>query len=280
MKRKRTPYQSSLNISRKKSNHRHRKNNPSILSFLLFFIGLVGMIWFLLPFTIHRIINIGNATGIIVCAVLMVYACFRRHINRILGKIWNRLAGRLFLSAAGIVTIAIIILVILETGCMVTAVSKKPDSNATLVVLGCKVKGEKPSLILRKRLEAAYEYLTENPDSACVLSGGQGPDEGITEAECMYRYLVERGIDEERLYKEEKSTSTRENLTFSKEIIESNQLNPQIAIATNEFHEYRAGKIAEALSFDYSAVPGSTPGYMFATYYVRELYAILYEWIL
>lgn len=279
MKRKRTPYPSSLNISRRKSNHRRRKNRPSILSIILFFIGLVGMIWFMLPFAINRIINIGNETGIFVCAILMIYACFRKHINRILGKIWDKLIGRLFLSAAGIGMIAMVVLVILETSCMVTATSKKPEPNATLVVLGCKVRGEDPSLMLRKRLEAAYEYLAENPDSACVLSGGQGPDEAITEAECMYRYLVERGIDKERLYKEEKSTSTRENLAFSKEIIENNQLDPQIAIATNEFHEYRAGKVAKALGFDYSAVPGKTPAYLFATYYARELYGILYEWI-
>lgn len=280
MRRKRTSYKTSGINSRRKSTYRHRKNRPSILSLILFLIGVMGIIWFLLPFIMHRILIIGNVTGLIVCAAITIYACFRKKINSILRKLWNGLIGKLLLSVAGIGIIAIIVLVVVETSCMVTAASRQPEPNATLVVLGCKVKGEKPTLILKKRLEAAYEYLTENPDSVCVLSGGQGPDEGITEAECMYRYLTERGIDEERLYKEEKSTSTRENLAFSKAIIESNQLNPHIAIATNEFHEYRAGKIAEALGLDYSAVPGSTPGYMFATYYVRELYAILYEWIL
>lgn len=120
----------------------------------------------------------------------------------------------------------------------------------------------------------------EHPDSVCILSGGQGSDEIISEAECMYRYLTEKGIDPDRLYQEDRSASTRENLAFSREIIEAEHLNPHIAIATSEFHEYRAGKIAESLGLDHSAVPGRTPGYLFAAYYVRELYGILYEWSL
>lgn len=269
----------------KKRTCRNRRNTrkkhllPFILSLILFLLGLAGAIWFLLPVTMHRILNIGNGTGFIICAAIMLYACFRKKINTAFKHLWKKAPGKALLSITGIGAAVIITLTVIETGFMVTAASNQPDSNATLVVLGCKVKGEKPSLMLQKRLEAAYEYLTENPDSQCILSGGQGPDEGISEAECMYRYLTEKGIAPERLYKEEKSTSTRENLTFSKEIMEKNQLNSQVAIATSEFHEYRAGKIAEALDLDYSAVPGRTPGYMFATYYVRELYGILYEWI-
>ena len=261
---------------------RTSRRNPlhSILALLLFLIGLAGAVWFLLPFAMHRILNIGNLTGLMVCAILMIYGCFWKRINKSLGKLWKKSFGKVLLSAVGAGAAAILILVIVETGFMVTAASRQPAENATLIVLGAKAKGEKPSLILRKRLDAAYDYLMENPESACILSGGQGSDEIITEAECMYRYLTEKGIPSERLYKEENSTSTRENLAYSMEIIQNNQLNSNIAIATNEFHEYRAGKIAEDLGLDYSAVPGHTPAYLFATYYVRELYGILYEWIL
>ena len=101
--------------------------------------------------------------------------------------------------------------------------------------------------------------------------------EGLLE---MYRYLVAKGIDPARLYKEDKSTDTRENLKFSKALIEENGLHPVIAIATSEFHEYRAGQLARELGLEYGAVPGKTAIWLFPTYYVRELYAILELWFL
>ncbi len=109
--------------------------------------------------------------------------------------------------------------------------------------------------------------------------GVQGEDEDISESECMYRYLIDKGIEPERLYKEDKSTSTRENLKFSRKIIERELLNKQVAIATNEFHEYRAKKIAKSLGLESSAIPGATEIWVFPTHYVRELFSTLYEWV-
>ena len=171
-------------------------------------------------------------------------------------------------------------MVIVETACMIYAACRKPQENATVVVLGCRVYGERASLSMVERLEAAYEYLTEYEEAVCVLSGGQGPGEDITEAECMYRWLVDKGVAPQRLYKEEDSVSTRENLAFSKRLIAEEGLNTSIAITTSEYHQYRAGKIAESLDIEYGAISGKTAIWLFPTYYVRELYGILYEWIL
>jgi len=178
-----------------------------------------------------------------------------------------------------LVVVVMALLVIVETTLMIKAATNTSDSPATLVVLGCKVNGERPSRMLGERLEAAYEYLNAHPDALCVVSGGKGEDEGISEAECMSRYLVEKGIDESRIYKEDKSTSTRENLQFSYQIIKDNGLNPAVAIVTNEFHEYRAGEIAKKLGIDFSAVSANTNLWLLPTYYIRELYGILYEWV-
>ncbi len=262
------------------STYRRRKKHNPFLPCFLFLLGLTGFVWFLLPVVLHGIINIGNLTGIVVCSILMLYAVFHSGIHKKIGQIWRKAIGKVFLSLAAAGIAFILILAVVETGFMTKAALNTSNSNATLIVLGCKVNGSSPSLMLVRRLEGAYTYLTENPDSACILSGGQGSDEDITEAECMYRYLVQKGIDPTRLYKEEASTSTRENLEFSSKIIQQNNLNPQIAIATNEFHQYRAGKIADTLGLEYGAVCGKTPLYLFPTYYVRELYGILYEWIL
>lgn len=204
------------------------------------------------------IINIGNVTGMVISLCIMVYAWQMLRFNCWLGKVWNKSIGKVILSSIGLCVVIVIGLVIVITSCMVTAATNKAKENSTVIVLGCKVNGERASLMLIERLEAAYDYLIENMDSVCILSGGQGTDEDITEAECMYRYLTNKGIDPERLYREERSTSTKENLIYSKDILDSYHLNKNIAIVTNEFHEYRAGNIAESLGLDHSAVSAKT----------------------
>ena len=92
----------------------------------------------------------------------------------------------------------------------------EPDRKCQyIVVLGAKVNGTEPSISLSDRITAAYDYLTENPGVIAILSGGQGSDEGISEAECMFRKLTAMGIDKNRLWLEDKATSTWENLNFS-----------------------------------------------------------------
>lgn len=256
-----------------------KKSTMIFLESIIFLLGLLVFIWFLFPLITHGIMNVGNATGIMGGCVVMVYACQMSRINNWIEKVWNNNVGRIMLSAIGVGVVMGIGVVLLITSCMVTATLKKPNENATVIVLGCRVYGERPSLMLMERLKAAYDYLIDNTDSKCIVSGGQGTDEDISEAECMYRYLTDKGISKERLYKEERSTSTKENLIYSKEIMDRYQLNPNVAIVTNEFHEYRAGKIAKNLGLEYSAVPSRTAWWLLPTYYVRELYAIFLEWI-
>lgn len=228
----------------------------------------------------YGIICIGNATGIGVFLVLLLYGCFMTKINIIIQKIWNHIIGKVTLSVAVTVAVVIIAFVIIESACMIYAANKTPKENVTLIVLGCKVDKERPTMMLKERLEAAYEFLCENPEVVCILSGGKGNGEDISEAECMYRYLIEKGISSDRLYKEDKSTSTRENIQFSKVIIDEYDLPENIAIATSEFHLYRAGLIAGDLGYEYTSVPATTNWILFPTYYVRELYGILYQWFL
>ena len=80
-----------------------------------------------------------------------------------------------------------------------------------MIVLGAGVNGTEPSLSLRTRLDAALDYLTANPDIPAVLTGGRGYGETITEAQCMYDYLTERGVEPERLILEDAASNTAEN---------------------------------------------------------------------
>ena len=251
-----------------------------ILQIALIVIGVLGLIWFLTPYAVGRIMNLGNGTGAVIMALIMACGAFMPKINQAIKKLYAQKIGKVILTGILVVVAAVILLAGVETAFMIKAATAKPSENATVVVLGCRAYGSRPSIMLASRLDAAYEYLTEHPDAICIVSGGQGPDESMPEAECMYLYLTEKGIASERIYQENRSTSTRENLLFSQEIIEAEGLNPEIAIVTNEYHEYRAGMVADALEMEYSAVPARTPLWLFPTYYIRELYGIIYEWVL
>jgi len=250
-----------------------------MLRFIGVLIGTIAFAWFMLPFLAAGILNIGNITGIAVSVLFVIYMIFLSMIHEGIRALWKKKKMQWIVGVGAGVISAIILIAVVETGCMVNACMKAPAENATAVVLGCRVYGERPSLSLVERLEAAYTYLEEKPDAACVVSGGKGSGENISEAEAMYRWLVTKGIDKERIYIEDKSTSTEENIAYSKQVIEENGLNPNVAIITSEYHTYRAGLIVQKNGLSFGTAPGQTAIWLLPTFYVRELYGILAEWI-
>ena len=146
-----------------------------------------------------------------------------------------------------------------------------------IIVLGAQVRGNAPSLTLQYRLDSAYDYLIANPQTKAVLSGGQGPDEIMTEAEAMKRYLIEKGIQEERLILEDQSTSTYENLKYSFAIIDEIKENSTISIVTNRFHILRARMIASDMGKEVGGIGAKNYFYLIPNYYFREFFAVLKE---
>lgn len=151
-----------------------------------------------------------------------------------------------------------------------------------LIVLGAAVHGDEASLALTHRLEGALEYLEEYPDSVAIVSGGQGDGEDISEAECMERWLLEQGISAERIIKEDKSTSTAENLENSFAIIRARGDDPDgnVAICSSSYHLYRAKSMAKLLGADTVGV--SCPfGYPIFTLgcYIREAFGVTHLWV-
>ena len=114
----------------------------------------------------------------------------------------------------------------------------KPEKGLDyIIVLGAQVRPDGPSRVLRYRLEAAYDYLKNNPETLCIVSGGQGSNEIVSEAEAMKKYLTESGIDEKRIIMENKSTDTNENILFSRKLLPEGA---SVGIVTSNFHLYRA----------------------------------------
>lgn len=141
-----------------------------------------------------------------------------------------------------------------------------------IIVLGAKVNGTVPSLALQYRADAAAEYLKDNPNTIAVASGGRGPGEEITEAEAISRILQDHGIEESRIIKESKSTSTIENLTFSKALLPPSA--KKGLIVTNDFHIYRSCMIAQDLGLDAKGLAAKTPASAILKSYTREYLAI------
>lgn len=144
-----------------------------------------------------------------------------------------------------------------------------------IVVLGAKVNGEQPGGALRNRIQVASEYWQKSPDTMIIASGGQGSDEGISEAECIRRGLIERGVPGDRILIEDASTSTYENLHNTLAMI-SYGPDTKIGIVTNNFHIYRALKIANAAgSADFRGIYVHTSYISFPHYMMREYFAFI-----
>ena len=182
----------------------------------------------------------------------------------------------------GVTALAILMVILGEIPPIRTAHRAESGEAPYLVVLGALVNGEEPSASLVERLAAAQKYLAAHPDTVAILSGGQGRGEAISEAEAMRRWLTARGIEEDRLIKEDLSTSTRENLDFSFSIIRSRGDDPAngVAILSSEYHLYRACRMAEEVGAVPLGVPARTGFWGLRwNYYLRESLAVWYMWV-
>ena len=168
-----------------------------------------------------------------------------------------RLIRRIFtaLLCAGLAVVTI-------TGVLIVrAAHQKPQSGLSYVVLlGCQVKSDGPSLPLQNRIDRAYAYLSENPQAVCVLSGGQGADEPVSEAQYMFDCLTAMGIAPERLWIEDRSTSTWENLHFSLALIEekTGRRPETIGLLSSEYHIFRASLFAKVCGVEATPIPATT----------------------
>ena len=143
-----------------------------------------------------------------------------------------------------------------------------------IVVLGAKVDEGNPSPSLKERIDAAYEYLSAHPDTIAIVSGGQGNDEPMTEAQCMYNCLVNAGIAPERIIKEEQATSTWGNLCFSLDIIEglTGRRPDRLGVVSSEYHLFRTSLQAKAHGLEVLGIPARTEDPVrWLHYFLREI---------
>lgn len=187
---------------------------------------------------------------------------------------WVRTGGLGILAAALLLFLAV-------EGLIIKAMCAEPPKNLDyLLVLGAQVKGNRPSQSLQYRIDEACAYLKENPGTKAVLSGGQGQDEEISEAECMYRALREAGIEETRLLLEDKSTNTNENILFSAALLEKETKNQKgglkAGIVTNSFHVFRGTAIArKKTDWEIYGISAKSNPFLQVNYLTREFFGVL-----
>jgi uncharacterized SAM-binding protein YcdF (DUF218 family) len=116
-----------------------------------------------------------------------------------------------------------------------------------MIVLGCQVKSWGPSILLQDRINTAAEYLLDHPDTLVIASGGQGPDEPMSEAQAIRDGLAALGVEEERIYLEDQSHNTSQNLTCSRAILEELEVPVEgnVLVVSNGFHLARVRLLAE-----------------------------------
>ena len=150
---------------------------------------------------------------------------------------WLRYAWRTALVAA----------LVLLTGLMSLVISgmnaSAPPGMDYLVVLGASVYADGPSPALTRRVNAVMNCLDQHPDAVIIASGGQGRSEPVSEAQCIRDELVKRGVDPGRIRLEDRSTDTRENIVFSKSLIDRDDA--AVGIVTNNYHIWRSVRLAK-----------------------------------
>lgn len=171
------------------------------------------------------------------------------------------------------------VVVAVTEGFVIHASLGQPETECEyVVVLGCMVRPDGPSTSLRNRIDATYDYLTAHPNAIAIVSGGQGDDEPMPEALCMYNELVAKGIDPNRVWMEDKATSTWANLHYSLALIEerTDSRPTTIGILSSEYHLLRASLQAKDQGVDtVVGIPAKTTNKMdVLNHFLREVAGI------
>lgn len=197
----------------------------------------------------------------------------------------KRILGNYYLLSIKILKIflclSLCIFIILEMF-IYSAVNTNYNKNAKVaIILGAGVKKYEPSVILKSRINEGGRYLKLHKDVVVIASGGQGPGEYVSEAQTIKKYLINIGINQDRIFLEDKSTSTSENIKYSKQVLSKLKITNKkdVVIITNDFHMYRAKYIAKKLGLNPVGYCVKTPFYLIANTHIREYAALLKEYV-
>ena len=235
--------------------------------------GLAFFLKFMVP---------GYSFSALVCLGLIAIILFYTFLP-LLGLKYPRAAKLIKRTVSVVLVIGLLIAGITEA-VIIKASFGDPDTHVEyMVVLGAKVRTDGPSVSLWDRIYGARSYMLAHPDVIAVVSGGQGADEPMTEAQAMKDALVSMGIDESRIWLEERATSTWENISFSLDLIQerTGQRPEVIGVVSSEYHLFRASLLAEKCNVGFVGIPAQTSRTsQLINHYMREIAGVWHYLIL
>ena len=214
----------------------------------------LAFIWFVFTFLMA-----GYSFTALVCACLIGVLLFYNICYLTRGKYpkLTKVVKRVFT-----VLLCIGLLVVGITECLIIHASfgDREETCDYMLVLGAKVRNDGPSVSLMDRIKATAAYMEAHPEVIAIVSGGQGTDEPMTEAQCMFEQLVKLGVDPGRIWLEDKAASTWENLHFAMNLIEEKTgTRPEkIGLLSSEYHLFRAKMFARACGVEAVGIPAHT----------------------
>lgn len=175
-----------------------------------------------------------------------------------------------------ILFIVLIITLAIEIPIIAVGYLTKPSASDTIIILGAKLIGQEPSLMLSLRLDEGIKLYREGYAKRIIVSGAQGKDEAISEASSMKNYLVNHGIPSEHIFVEDQSFNTMQNLANSHKIMQENNLKTAI-IVSNASHIRRSLILAQNQGISATGAPAPMADNLYLTtkQYVREGAAIV-----
>lgn len=250
-----------------------KMNFSPILTGFLFVIGGLGLLDFLLLMSYGTVINTGILLPPVIGVLCIIYAFLR--VSGLIHHI--KIPPFISIFLKGIISLVILTFIIIEA---FIAYSIYPDKNTDadyLIILGAGLKGDQMTLTFKNRVDKGLAYLTVNKNVKAVVTGGQGYGETISEAAAMSRYLIAHGISPQRIIKEEKATSTKENFKFSKQLLDklTGQNHYKAIIVTSDFHMFRSKLLARRNGFEPYGLPSPTWIGVLPNCFMREYLAVI-----
>ena len=241
-------------------------------------IGCVSLIDSIVLVALGKI-NAGTIIPAVIGLGFLLIAFFHRTIERgqqnaTFRRAW---AGACWLFAFWLLSVAAFVAWNLSTTPGADAI---PEETSYLVVLGAGLQGLEPSPTLQFRLDKAIEISRTHPQMKVIVSGGQGANEAIAEAEAMRAYLLRQGLPEARIMRENRSRTTVENLRFSALLLEQAGVKlatTPVGIVTSDYHSLRARRIARLAGYRQAWIAGApVPWWIAPNSWLREYFAVLW----
>ena len=242
---------------------------------------LIPAFFILLGLFFYIFVHAHGFLGLICFCIAGIISCY--YLMALLAKRHPKAVGIIKTIFTFLLCVGLCICAVTEVLIIHASLGDKNADCPYVVVLGAKVNGTAPSLSLSDRIRAAYQYLNDHPDTIAILSGGQGDDEGISEAQCMFEQLTMLGIDPGRLWLEEQASSTWENLQFSMSLIEekTGSRPDSVGLISSEYHLFRASLFAKECGVEAIGIPAATSWVSLRiNYFAREVAGVWHYLIL